>query len=148
MMQRSLLAALIGFITSSQTAEAGSFTASIGPEQLGTGGAFPQAMPPTDPFQWGFTWVTERGIEGTLSLCPGLVLGYRYRVEGLYLSVGGGLIVDGNGSGIGPYSSFGYESGGGTAGWHFTASYTQGLGYSKNRYLAPSAMRFGVIWEY
>lgn len=147
-MLRLLLTILMGGLAWTQAAEASSFTASIGPEQLGTGGSYPQAMPPTDIYQWGFTWVTEGGMEGTLGLCPGLLLGYRFKAEGLYASVGGGMIIDGNGTGLGPYTSFSYVSGGGTAGWHFTTSYTQALGYTNRRYLAPSSMRFGVIWEY
>lgn len=147
-MLSGLFAALVGLAMLAGTARAGSMTVSIGPEQVGNGGAFPMAMPPNDPYQWGFTVVTDGGFETTLSLCPGIVFGYRFKVDGLYVAAGGGIIIDANGVGAGPYSSFGYTSGGGTAGVHFTASYTQALGYSARRYYAPSVMRFGAIWEY
>ncbi len=139
---------LFSVILMSSEAFSGAISMSIGPEQIGSGGAAPLAVPPSDPFQWAFSWATDAGWETTVSLNPGLVFGYRMRAGGLFLSLGGGLIVDGNGSGIGPYSTFGYESGGGTPGWHFLANYTQALGYSSGHYIAPSAMRFGAIWEY
>lgn len=147
-MYRVLFAALASIATLAGTARAGSMTVSIGPEQVGNGGAYPMAMPPTDPFQWAFTAVTDGGFETTLSLCPGIILGHRFKADGIYVAVGGGIIIDANGVGAGPYSSFGYESGGGSAGVHFTASYTQAIGFSGGRYRAPSAMRFGAVWEY
>lgn len=65
------------------------------------------------------------------------------------MSAGGGLIFDPKGAiAAGPYSTFGYISGEGSKGTHFTTSYTQALGIAAGRYTAPSSMRFGAIWEY
>lgn len=127
---------------------AGSFTFSTGPEQVGAGGSHPMAIPPTNPYQWGLTWVTDGGFESTLGLCPGLLFGKRFDSDGLYVSVGAGAIVGNGETGFGPYSTLGYQSGGGKAGWHFTSSYTQAIGIAKGKYIAPSSMRFGAVLEY
>ncbi len=148
MRYRRLAALCLGAWLWTQPAAAGSFELVLGPEQIGSGGSAPIFIPPVDPFQWAATWVTDGGFETMLSLCPGLVVGQRFKSGGLFVSLGGGLIIDANGSGGGVYSTLGYESGGGSKGWHFIAEYTQGLGYKHGGYLAPSATRFGVIWEY
>lgn len=132
----------------STSALAGSLTLHIGPEQIGAGGSSPIAIPPNNPYQWAFTWVGDSGSEGTLSLCPGLVYGYRFKADSFYVSTGGGLIINYNGAGLGPYASFGYTTGKGSKGPHFTASYTHAVGIANGKALASSAMRFGVLWEY
>ncbi|MCX6117017.1 MAG: hypothetical protein NT027_05725 [Proteobacteria bacterium] len=145
----SILYIMIGLIASTnQSVFAGSLSLRTGPQQLGNGGSYPLFIPPAS-HQMALTWVTDSGFESTLSLYPGLLFGKRFQSQGLFLSLGGGLIIS-YAAGPGIYSTFGYETGSGSGGWHFTADYTQALGIdsSTKKYIAPSSMRLGVLWRY
>lgn len=148
-MRKIILAFIFCFSLLSKNSFAGSLSLRTGPQQIGSGGSYPIWIPPVRLDQYGLTWVTDSTFEMTLSLYPGLLLGKRFQSEGLFVSLGGGLIV-GTGAGPGIYSTFGYETGSGSDGFHFTADYTQALGLNtrSKRYQSPSSMRFGVLWRY
>lgn len=140
---------IVSLICFAKKSFAGSLSVRVGPQQIGNGGSYPLWIPPVGIDQYAFTWVTNSNFETTLSLYPGLLLGRRFQAKGFFVSMGGGLIIA-SGGGPGIYSTFGYETGEGSAGFHFTTDYTQALGYEPKtkKYQAPSSMRFGFLWRY
>jgi hypothetical protein len=93
-------------------------------------------------------YASSNGFEANISVVPGLLFGYRFLDNGVYLSTGGGYVIGANGNGLGAYTAFGYISGSG-AGLHFNAEYTQALGVvSKVGWIAPGAARIGCLWEF
>ena len=126
-----------------------SFSLRAGPQQIGNGGSYPMWLPPVGIDQYGMTYVTQSNFESTISIYPGLLFGRRFQSQGVYVSLGGGLII-GSSTGPGIYSTFGYETGGGSNGWHFTMDYTQAVGYESKAasYFTSSSMRFGALWRF
>jgi hypothetical protein len=66
--------------------------------------------------------------------------------DSFYLGVGGGLIINANGVGVGPYTAFGTELGSGKV--KFNAEYKQALGISSAGLLSPYAIRMGVSYSW
>lgn len=139
--------AISGLVTWSSPAAAGSMTVHVGPPSVGSGGSNPVSIPPVNPLEYELIYVTDKDYEFCGAISPGLLFGKRSDVNGgLYVSFGGGLIIDGNGSGLGGYSAFGWETKGSV---RFNAEYKQALGYAFGRgnVLNPFAIRLGVSFD-
>ena len=120
------------------------FTLNIGPPQLGTGGANPVAIPPTNILDYSLVYLTAQQTEWTVSVSPGAFYGYRFNVSkeaGVYVSAGGGVALDGNGLGPAVYSAVGWNKCG--TRFCFNAEYKQALGFS-TVLMSPYAFRIGV----
>ncbi len=121
------------------------FTLNIGPPSLGIGGNNPVSIPPINPLDYAFVYVTENQTEWTLSISPGAFYGYRFYVNaeaGVYVSGGWGIVLDGNGVGPGVYTAVGWNQCGSSR-VCFNAEYKQALGLS-GVLLSPYAVRIGV----
>jgi hypothetical protein len=119
------------------TANAGTMYVKIGPPSTGNGGANPLGIPPS-VIDMEFSYLTDSKWETSLGICPGLTLGKRQQSGGFYLGYGGGLIINSNGSGLGPYTSFGWES---SSKYKFGAEYKQAIGATSAGMIFPYAVR-------
>lgn len=126
---------------------AGELTVHIGPPSLGNGGSNPVSIPPVNPIEYEFIWLTDNDFESNIAVSPGLLFGNRSELGNLYFSLGGGLVINANGSGPGVYSSFGYSGDGTLA---FNAEFKQALGFdfSSETILAPYAIRLGAVYRF
>jgi hypothetical protein len=119
----------------------------IGPPSIGQGGSNPVSVPPANPVDWQFTYVTDQNREWLVSLVPGLLWGQRFYQGGFYAALGGGLLVTSSGLGVGVDHAYGYESrlflkhfryqveyrqviGVGNYGWQFPYTFRMGLSYA------------------
>ena len=112
------------------------------------GGPGPLGIPPA-PYQFQFDYITDAGTESRLAL-TGILFGHRFETQGLYASIGGGLVIDGNGVGFGPYMAYGYISGNGSPGtYHFNAEFMQAISSSVHhvKYASPYSVSIGCIWK-
>ena len=109
----------------------------MGPASTGNGGSNPLGIPPS-ALDLEFSYLTDSKWETAFAVCPGLTIGKRLQSGSLYLGYGGGVIIDGNGSGIGPYTSFGWEIGNK---FKFGAEYKQSLGITTIGIISPYAVR-------
>lgn len=119
----------------------------FGPPAVGNGGPNPLSIPPGAQ-DMEFSYITEKGFEFNLSAYPGLLLGWRTSPKpGPYVSMGGGLINDANGFGIGMYAGFGVDF---WCGWIcINAEFQQAIGITgKGRVVSPYAFRIGpsIYW--
>lgn len=135
---RAVTAAVI--LLTAQTATAGLWTLRVGPPAVGGGGSNPVGLPPSAP-DLELNYMTENNWETSLSVVPGVLYGKRFDIGNFYVGLGGGLIISGNGSGFGPYSSFGWESGGR---FRFSVEYKQALGITSSGLVSPYALRLGA----
>jgi hypothetical protein len=119
----------------------------VGPPSVGNGGSNPMSIPPINPVEWEFSYLSPSDFESNISLTPGLLFGQRGSLtSGMYVSLGGGLIIDANGAGIGPYASIGWESSGTVK---FNAEFKQAAGLaSRVGLICPYALRIGVGFEF
>jgi hypothetical protein len=144
-------ALLLGaWVAAAPAALAGSMTIHVGPPSVGTGGSNPLSVPPINPMEYELTYLTDGDYEINAAVTPGLLFGRRSHANGkggLYVSFGGGLVIDANGSGPGAYSAFGWESAGK---WRFNIEYKQALGYdfSKDNVMNPYAVRLGLSFDF
>ena len=134
-----MVIATLGNVTS--TAVAGTFTFRFGPPSLGQGGANPLGIPPGST-DIEASYLTDGLWETSLSISPGLLIGKRHKINNFYVGLGGGLIIDANGSGLGPYSSFGWESSGSSV--RYGIEYKQALGITGGGMISPYALRAGL----
>lgn len=110
----------------------------IGPPATGQGGPNPITF---SPIELQLQYVTDGWTEYQLSL-TGLTAGKRHRFSnGLYVSAGGGLIISGNGGGIGAYTAFGADLYCGRMCW--STEYIQAISLFQP-ITSPSAIRTGV----
>ena len=118
----------------------------VGPASPGNGGSNPLALPPVDPLQYEFSYITDDDTEWSFGIVPGLFYGYRVKTEyDLYLSYGFGLAIGANGTGPGIYTAIGKEF---TCGFVcFFAEYKQALGLAGATIISPYAIRLGVSYE-
>lgn len=133
--------ALMAMMSSSKTALAGTFTLRLGPPSVGQGGANPLGIPPGST-DMEFAWITESQWETSFSVSPGFLIGKRHKWDGLYVGIGGGLIISSNGVGLGPYTSFGWESSGSFL--KYGIEYKQALGMASSGLVSPYAVRAGL----
>lgn len=135
-------AGLICLISTSDPAQAGTLMLRFGPASAGTGGSNPLSLPPSAA-DTEIAWLTDSKWETSLSIVPGLLIGKRHQVNQFYVGLGGGLVIDANGVGLGPYSSFGWEIG---SKFKFGFEYKQALGLTGAGVIFPYALRmsFGI----
>ncbi len=127
-----------------QTASAGEIIVHVGPPSVGQGGTNPVSVPPLNPIEYEFQWISPRGFEANVGITPGLLFGARTPFSsGLYLGVGGGLVISGNGVGPGVYSSFGWNCG---KKIFFNTEFKQAIGIAlhNNKIISPYALRVGM----
>lgn len=134
-------AALIMLVaTQSQTAQAGLWIARFGPPSLGTGGSNPLGLPPS-AVDVELSHISSSSWETSLSIVPGLLVGKRQDFGNCYVTMGGGLIINANGVGPGPYTAFGWESDGT---FRYGIEYKQALGITGRGLISPYAIRAGL----
>lgn len=121
-------------------ATAGMLMLRAGPPSVGSGGANPIGIPPT-AIDLELAWVTESNWETSLSAVPGLLIGKRFDLGNFYVGLGGGIVISSNGVGLGPYSSFGWETSGII---RVGIEYKQALAVSNAGLISPSALRLGL----
>ncbi|MBP6217819.1 MAG: hypothetical protein KA436_04455 [Oligoflexales bacterium] len=138
-----LLASLSPFTESAYA----DFVIHAGPASMGIGGSNPLSIPPTDPLDYEFVWLTDSEKEWSFGLSPGVFYGQRYTFADhfTYVSLGGGIVNEFNGLGPGIYTAFGYDY----CDWFcFNIEYKQALGFTTKNILSPYALRVGVTIEY
>jgi hypothetical protein len=91
------------------------------------------------------SYLSSSNWETSISIVPGILYGKRQDFNNFYLTLGGGLIIDANGVGIGPYSAFGWESEGT---FRYGIEYKQALGITGSGLISPYAIRFGLGYEF
>jgi len=135
-----IAAALVTFFFTGPTAYAGLWTIRFGPSSPGTGGANPLGIPPgaTD---MELSYLSASNWETSVSIVPGLLLGKRQDYGNWYVTFGGGLIINANGAGPGPYTAFGWESEGT---FRYGIEYKQALGLTGSGLISPYAIRAGL----
>ena len=132
---------VVATLATATQVSAGTLTLRLGPPSVGQGGANPLGIPPGST-DMEFAWITESQWETSFSVSPGFLIGKRHKWEGLYVGIGGGLIITSNGVGIGPYSSFGWESSGSFL--RYGIEYKQALGFASSGLVSPYALRAGL----
>ena len=123
---------------------AGVLLAKFGPAAVGNGGSNPLGMPP-GPADIELAWISDTKWETSLSIVPGLLIGKRHYMGNYYVGLGGGVVIDTNGSGIGPYSSFGWQSDGPFV---FSFEFKQALGFTSSGIISPYALRTGIGYAF
>ena len=139
------LIAMLGGMSLKAAAQA--LTVHVGPPSIGSGGTNPVSIPPLNPIEYEVTYVTKGKFESNISLTPGLLFGYRAgETKGLYFGLGGGLVISGNGSGPGVYSSVGVNLG---ETYRFNIELKQALGYALGsaKLVSPYAVRAGMSFD-
>jgi hypothetical protein len=124
--------------------QAGMLTARFGPPSPGTGGANPLGIPPSVP-DMEISYLSSSNWETSISIVPGILYGKRQDFNNFYVTLGGGLFIDANGVGIGPYSAFGWESEGT---FRYGIEYKQALGITGSGLISPYAIRFGLGYAF
>ncbi len=132
---------VVATLATATQVSAGTLTLRLGPPSVGQGGANPLGIPPGST-DMEFAWITESQWETSFSVSPGFLIGKRHKWEGLYVGIGGGLIISSNGVGLGPYSSFGWESSGSFL--RYGIEYKQALGFASSGLVSPYALRAGL----
>lgn len=114
----------------------------VGPAAVGNGGPNPISLPPANPVEYEFSYITDADREFNVSISPGLFYGFRSQMaNGIYVSLGPGLVINANGTGFGGFSAFGYES----CGWIcFNIEYKQALGWGNGNLISPYAIRIAT----
>jgi hypothetical protein len=118
----------------------------IGPPSLGQGGSNPVSIPPFNPVDWQVTYVTAENREWLVSLVPGLIYGQRFQAKGLYAALGGGLLVNTTGLGLGVSHAYGFESGAFLQRFRYQIEYRQIIGVGNYGWKFPYSFRMGVSY--
>lgn len=122
----------------------GDLTVHIGPASVGGGGPNPISIPPINPLDYEFVWLTENHTEWSLSLFPGLLYGYRAVMQsGGYISAGAGMVLNIHGVGPGFYTAFGFDH---CAWLCFNVEYKQAIGFIPGMLINPYALRIGLVF--
>lgn len=147
MKRKHIFTVFIGLIWC-QTSFADMIIVNVGPVSLGGGGPNPISIPPLSPVEYAATWLTDNDSEFRLSISPGLFYGVRSPggEEGIYISAGGGLVLNGNGGGVGVYTAMGWTSTCKTV--CFNAEYIAAIGLSGNNTVNPYAIRIGAGYKF
>src|SRR5688572_586401 len=118
----------------------------LGPPSIGHGGSNPVSVPPMNPVDWQFTYVTDANQEWLVSLVPGLLWGQRFYQGGLYAALGGGLLMTSSGVGVGLDHAYGYESGPFLKRLRYQVEYRQVIGVSEYGWQFPYTFRMGFSY--
>lgn len=118
----------------------------IGPPSIGQGGSNPVSVPPANPVDWQFTYVTDQNSEWLVSVVPGLLWGKRFYQGGLYAALGGGLLVTSSGVGVGVDHAYGYESEPFLKRFRYQIEYRQVLGVGNYGWQFPYTFRMGLSY--
>lgn len=140
-LQTTILSAIVLTLTAliTEPLQASGFAVRVGPPGIGRGGTNPITLGPTD---WQFEYISDSLLETHLSV-TGIFVGRRHPFSnGAYVSVGGGLPISANGTGLGVYSSFGVDLICGLV--CFSAEYQQAVGISGSTIISPYAVRLGI----
>lgn len=116
----------------------------VGPPSVGQGGTNPLSVPPINPVEYEFQWISQKGFETNIGVTPGILFGIRSEMpSGLYVSAGGGMVISANGVGPGGYTSFGLNLGKTV---FFNAELKQALGIAlgSQSIISPYALRVGM----
>lgn len=142
---RAAAFATVGMLLSiANLANAGEIIVHVGPPSVGQGGTNPLSVPPINPIEYEVEWISPRGFEANFGITPGLLFGARTPfASGLYVGVGGGLVISANGVGPGAYSSFGWNLGNKV---FFNTEFKQAIGIALNnsKLISPYALRVGM----
>ncbi len=128
----------------SSSANAGEIIVHVGPPSVGQGGTNPLSVPPLNPIEYEVQWISPRGFEANFGITPGFLFGARTPFSsGLYVGVGGGLVISANGQGPGAYSSFGWNLGDKV---FFNTEFKQAIGIDPgtSTIISPYALRVGM----
>jgi hypothetical protein len=139
-----LVTATMGVCAAPSPATAGEIIVHVGPPSVGQGGSNPLSVPPINPIEYEFEWISPRGFEANIGITPGLLFGARSQTAGgLYVGAGGGLVISANGVGPGVYSSFGLNLGKKV---FFNAELKQAIGIAleTSSIISPYALRVGM----
>lgn len=142
---RQMVAAMA--LVASSTAIGGELDVHLGPPALGNGGTNPVSIPPVNPVEYEVEYATNNDWETCIAIVPGIFVGHRNRLPaGLYVSTGGGLVLDANGVGPGVYAAAGLSVGKGAK---FNMEFKQAVGYNLGRagLISPYALRLGVGFD-
>jgi hypothetical protein len=135
-----LFLSAITFLLKAETAYAGLWMIRLGPPSVGTGGSNPLGIPP-GAADIELSHISSSNWETSISVVPGLLLGKRQDFGNWYVTMGGGLVINANGVGLGPYSAFGWESDGS---FRYGIEYKQALGLTRDGLISPYAIRAGL----
>lgn len=135
-----LLLILTVLLVRPSTAYAGLWMIRLGPPSAGTGGSNPLGIPP-GAADIELSHISSSNWETSISVVPGLLLGKRQDFGNWYVTMGGGLVINANGVGLGPYSAFGWESDGS---FRYGIEYKQALGLTSDGLISPYAIRAGL----
>ena len=130
------------------TAFAGALTVHVGPPGIGSGGANPLSLPPVDIREYEVEYLTSRDFETCLSVSPGIFFGKRTRIlgDGVYVGLGGGIVIDTNGAGPGAYSSIGYNTSGSFIQFNMEVKQAIGIDSKSHKLISPYALRIGATF--
>ena len=123
---------------------AGVLLTKFGPAAVGNGGSNPLGIPP-GPADLELAWVSAGNWETSLSIVPGLLIGKRHTMGNYYVGLGGGVVIDANGAGLGPYSSFGWQSDGP---FILSFEFKQAIGFTSVGMISPYALRTGIGYAF
>ena len=144
MLRATIFASACILLNVSNLANAGEIIVHVGPPSVGQGGTNPLSVPPINPIEYEVEWISPRGFEANFGITPGLLFGARTPFSaGLYVGVGGGLVISANGVGPGAYSSFGWNLGKKV---FFNTEFKQAIGIAlnNNKLISPYALRVGM----
>lgn len=134
------LLAVILFAFPQKQALAVAYSLGVGPVSVGIGGSNPPSF--IRPYEYQASIIFENS-EIVLGLTPGVFYAWRSSVEGPYVSVGPGLVMDANGITIGVTGAFGvnlfceiiclmfeYRQAAGFVADHIISPYTVKIGFT------------------
>ena len=147
-LQQGLLASVLSLLLAVPVAAAGSITLHLGPPGVGSGGANPVSIPPTNILEYELEYITNNDFETCLGISPGIFFGKRTRVSsgGAYVGLGGGAVIDTNGAGPGIYSSLGFNSSGKVIQFNAEVKQAIGIDFSHHILISPYAVRIGATF--
>lgn len=116
----------------------------IGPPSRGGGGPNPLSIPPINPIDYEFVWISDAQTEWSIGIFPGILYGKRIKAKGgSYLSIGGGMVLSNYAVSPGIYTAFGYDT---CTFLCFNFEYKQALGFTNKYIVSPYAIRIGVTF--
>lgn len=134
---------LLSFISNSSPSYSNGMTLNVGPLSGGQGGSNPLSIPPLNFAEYQFIYTTSQNSEFVVGIIPGVFYGIRSSEKGpFYASVGGGLVIDMNGVGVGVMSSAGANLF--CSKVCLNVEYRHALAPSKGTLLSPYALRIGA----